>query len=130
MKITTILGAGAVVTVLVTVVPATLVDSAANAQGDPSKLPLLSQQDLHYVGGFRLPAQIVHGHDFPLAGIPSPSTLSVAPCSLAVVGPTSLRWLFPVRSSMPTSGRCLSRRSCSRSPIRPKGASSRWRPSA
>jgi hypothetical protein len=38
------------------------------AQSDPSSLPLLSQSDLHYVGGFRLPAGEHHGESFSFGG--------------------------------------------------------------
>ena len=55
---------------LVAAVPSTFVDSAANAQTDPSKLPLLAPEALHYVGGFRLPAETVNGQDYSFGGHP------------------------------------------------------------
>ena len=70
MKKTKIVGVGAVVTVLVLVAAASFVDGAANTQTDPSKLRLLSQEDLHYVGGFRLPAGTVNGQDYSFGGHP------------------------------------------------------------
>jgi len=42
--------------------------AGARGQDDPSVLPLLSESDLSYVGGFRLPAETVNGESFSFGG--------------------------------------------------------------
>jgi len=59
------MAAGSFLCVLASVLAGGLVISA---QSDPARLPLLAEDALRYVGGFRLPAGVINGEDFSFGG--------------------------------------------------------------
>ena len=61
-------GARAVVLLLVAIVLSSWSWRLVSAQADPSSLPLLAEKDLHYLGGFRLPAGRTNNVDFSFGG--------------------------------------------------------------
>lgn len=61
-------GCGAVFVLLVAATLSGGLPERVIAQADPSSLPLLAEKDLHYVGGFRLPAGSSNGEWFSFGG--------------------------------------------------------------